>query len=252
MQNFVFDQTAIKFEATGDGSIPVFWGHGWGQSHQAFLPMISSLQKSGRHCLIDFPGFGESDSPKRVWTTADYADACAALIRTQTDQKILWVGHSFGCRVGLQLAARHPDLVEGLFLIAAAGLPRKRPFHQKLYLKSRIALFKGFKRCMGAEWARKKFGSADYKNTSGLLRSIFVTVVNENLSDEARKISCPVTLVYGAQDTETPPEIGQRLAALIPNSNLVVLDGQDHYSVLDTGRHQTLHLLHNFIKQHAA
>jgi hypothetical protein len=37
-----------------------------------------------------------------------------------------------------------------------------------------------------------------------------VKTVNENLSEVAATITCPVVLFYGTDDTETPPDIGQR------------------------------------------
>ncbi len=91
------------------------------------------------------------------------------------------------------------------------------------------------------------FGSADYKSSGGL-RKIFVRVVNEDLSEQAEKIQCPVTLIYGTEDTETPPEFGERYSRLIKHSKLFLLDGQDHYSVLQNGRHQTIKIISDIIK----
>ena len=151
----------------------------------------------------------------------------------------------------MQLAARHPDLVSGLFLIAAAGLPAHRSLLRKLIIKIRVLLFKSLKRmipfCVNEEWLMKTFASSDYMN-AGPMRQIFVRVVNEDLSDVAATITCPVTLVYGEHDTETPPEIGNRLQKLILGSEIVHLSGQDHYSILGGGRHQVTPLLKKFIE----
>lgn len=247
------DFQGTKYITLGSGDKVLFWGHGWGQSHAAFHDLAVPLKTMGVHTLIDFPGFGESDTPPEDWGTADYADHIADFIRSHGPKKIIWVGHSFGCRVGLQLAARHPDLIAGLFLIAGAGLPRKRPLWQKLYFKLRIAAYKILKKLtpfgLPQDWLVRKFGSADYQNANQAIRKIFVRVVNEDLSDIARNISCPVQLIYGENDTETPPEIGKRLNTLIPNSELIVLQGQDHYSVLGTGRHQVVTALKTFIQK---
>ena len=240
----------VSFE-TDDSSIDVFWGHGWGQDHTAFLNIIEPLKSLADHHVIDFPGFGDSNLPPDDWGTVEYADHIAALVRKETDKLIIWVGHSFGCRVGLQLAARHPELVQGMVLIAGAGLKRKRPLLQSLYFKLRIAAYKILKTLipfgLPKAWLMKKFGSADY-NSAGPMRQIFVKVVNEDLSDVAAKVTCPVHLVYGENDTETPPEIGQRLSKLIPNATLTVLQNQDHYSVLLQGRHQVTRILKTFIE----
>ena len=47
---------------------------------------------------------------------------------------------------------------------------------------------------------------ADYL-AAAELRSIFIKTVNEDLTESARSTSCPVLLVYGLDDTETPPEL---------------------------------------------
>lgn len=239
----------------GEKDSPVIlWGHGWGQSHEAFLPLAESLARQGRHVLIDFPGFGQSPRPATDWATEDYADAIAAWIKAQGLGPVLWVGHSFGGRVGLQLAARHPDLVRGLFLIAAAGLKRRRPPLKRAYFWLRVRLFKLLKKLipfgLDEERLRARFGSRDY-NSAGALRGILIKTIGEDLTSVAAKIRCPLTLVYGRDDTETPPEFGERYHALVPGSSLFVLEGEDHYSVLSHGRHQVAALLSEFIARHA-
>ena len=249
MHQFQAKGAKFSYDTLGrDTGPPVIWAHGWGQDRKALHPLAESLKKTGQHILIDFPGFGSSPEPPEIWGTEDYADSLADWLKKQNFGPVIWVGHSFGGRVGIQLAARHPELIAGLFLIAAAGLKRKRPFHQQLYLKTRIYLFKSVKKILGTERAKKTFGSRDYKQTSGRMRSVFVRVVNENLTQQAKTIICPVKLVYGSEDTETPPEIGRRLEKLIKNAEMVLFEGQDHYTILSSGRHQIAPMLKNFIE----
>lgn len=243
----------IRYETLGRRDHPVIvWGHGWGQSRKNFIPLAQGLEAFGRHILIDFPGFGESPLPPAPWSTADYADEAARFIRAHADGPVIWIGHSFGCRVGIQLATRHPDLISGLCLIAAAGLKRRRPLWQRVYFKTRILVFKLLKKLiplgLSEEWLKNKFGSADYRN-AGALRDILVKVIHEDLAAEARTIRCPVALVYGMDDSETPPEIGERLKELIPGAELTLLPGQDHYTVLGEGRHQVTPHLKQFIER---
>lgn len=224
------------------------WGHGWGQSHQSFLPLIQSLKKLGRHQVLDFPGFGKSPKPNENWDTKDYADAVAEHIK----EPIVWVGHSFGGRVGVRLASKYPDKVKALIIIAGAGLKRKRSPLKALYFKSRIILYKTLKKFislgLSQNWLQTKFGSTDYKN-AGEMREIFRKTISEDLSKIAKDIQCPTLLIYGKNDGETPPEFGQRYHGLITNSELHILSGQDHYSVLSSGRHQSANLIVNFVKK---
>ncbi len=251
-----YDLARLTVERLGgpQGRLHFVWGHGWGQNRDAMKGLAQSLLSLGTHDFLDFPGFGASPRPDATWTTADYADLAHSWLETnRTGAPVVWVGHSFGGRVGIQLAARHPDAVSRLVLIAAAGLPRQRSPLEQARLKGRVWTYKALKRLaplagVSEDALRAKFGSADYQG-AGAMRDIFLEVIREDLSDEARRITCPVHLVYGADDTETPPEIGHRLEALIPNARLTVLDRLDHYSVLGEGRHQVAKHLKTWLQE---
>jgi pimeloyl-ACP methyl ester carboxylesterase len=79
------------------------------------------------------------------------------------------------------------------------------------------------------------------------MRSIFLRVIREDLTPQAQQVACPTLLIYGARDTETPPEIGERLHKLIPNSELAILEGFTHSSILSEGRHQVAIRIRRFL-----
>jgi len=246
---FAFEEIGLP----ADRHAPRFvWAHGWGQSRRALAPLAEALSGHGTHLLLDFPGFGDSPPPPDAWDTGDYADAAADLLASRPPAaRTIWVGHSFGCRVGLQIAARHPASVSGLFLIAGAGLPRQRRMGERVRLGARVRTFKALKHAapvlgLDVEKLRRRFGSKDYAS-AGEMRAILARVVSEDLSDVARQITCPAHLVYGENDTETPPEIGERLSRLMPRAELTILPRQDHYSVLAGGKHQVLKRLRDFV-----
>lgn len=228
------------------GAATLIWGHGWGHSHRALLPLADPMQRMAASWLVDFPGFGESPLPPGAWGTEDYADAMAEWIEGMPPGKRIWVGHSFGCRVGLQLAARHPGAVSGLFLIAAAGLPPQRSLPARLRRAPRRIGFR-IARALTPEGPardrlRERYGSSDYRN-AGAMRPVLVKAVNEDLGEVARAVRCPVVLVHGDNDRESPPDIATRIHALIPGSRLHLLRGFDHWTILTDGRHQVTHLL---------
>lgn len=254
MQKFNSEGATFTYTQTGEdkhNAQLVLWAHGWGQNHSCFLPLIQSLAPYGTHIALDLPGFGQAPQPPEHWGTREYADAIAAWLKEESMAPVIWVGHSFGCRIGVQLAAHHPECIKKMVLISGAGLKRKRPHLKRLFLFLRIKLFKLLKRLVPDGSFKNKiihaFGSPDYKNSSAL-RHVFVRVVNEDLSESARGIKCPVTLIYGSEDTETPPEIGERYARLIQNAKLHIMDGQDHYTVLQNGRHPVIKILSNVMK----
>jgi len=241
-------------EQNGDDSLPVFiWAHGWGHSHKSFKYFVASLEQRGRHIALDFPGFGESPQPPEDWGTKEHATAIAAWMKETNMPPVIWIGHSYGCRIGTQLAAHYPECVRAMIYIGGAGLKRPRPLHNRIYLFLRVRLFKTLKRIVPEGTLKQKimafFGSADYNQTSGVMRKLFVRVVKENLIEEAKKITCPVSLIYGKDDSETPPSVGKKYTQLIENSELHLLDEQDHYSVLQNGRHQVIKIISDFLKK---
>lgn len=243
----VFEQSAA---AAAAGPLMV-WAHGWGQSHRELLPLADAARTLGPSMLIDLPGFGTAPPPQQPWGTADYADAIADLLAQARAGPRIWVAHSFGCRVGLQLAARHPELVDGLFLMAAPGLPRRRSMPQRLRFAARRTVFR-VARALAPEGSarervRERFGSADYRAAGPQLRPILVKAVSENLAAVAGAVRCPTVLIYGDKDSETPADIGQRLAGLMPHSRLVVLRGFGHLDLVTEGRHQITQLLGEFL-----
>jgi pimeloyl-ACP methyl ester carboxylesterase len=234
------------------GAPELILAHGWGHSHVSLLPLAEAMRQRADSWLVDFPGFGASPLPPGAWGTADYADAMADWLGALPAGKRIWVGHSFGCRIGLQLAARHPEAVEALFLIAAAGLQPHRSLMTRAQRLPRRLAFR-MTRAMTPEGPardrlRERYGSADYR-AAGAMRPVLIKAVNEDLGEVARAIRMPVVLVHGEGDAESPPEIARRLHALISSSQLHLLRGFDHLSILTDGRHQVIHLLGELLER---
>ena len=232
----------------------ILWLHGWGQSHKALLPMAEFFDDTANNMLVDFPGFGQSNNPPEDWGSKEYMEALYQQIVSNNFVPTYIVAHSFGCRVAIRMAAKYPDAVKGLILIAAAGLKRKRSVFFKikasfikLMVKASKIIDNFFKTSIKSILA-DKFGSSDYKN-AGLLRNSFVKVVNENLEEEASQIKAKTLLIFGENDEQTPKEFGIKYQQLIADSKLIILKNQDHYSVLTTAKSQVMAHIKSFLEE---
>ncbi|WP_374763089.1 alpha/beta fold hydrolase [Yunchengibacter salinarum] len=237
------------------------WLHGWGQDHNSFNRLTRLLADTGHHQIFDQPGFGATPKLADGAGTADYADALARELDRRgaaggpRGPHIL-VGHSFGGRVALQLAQRHPKKVKAVIIIAGAGLPRRRSL--RFRLRAMALKMLGRLAALADSLARNaqdtgyrarfqaRFGSADYRN-AGALRATFVAVVNENLTNVARAVRQPALLLYGSEDSETPPELGARLEGLMPLSRFSELAGFGHLDILDRGAYQVEARIRRFL-----
>lgn len=235
--------TAINHIKLGDKGTPVVMLHGWGQSLESFRVLGDLLSRYHQVYLIDFPGFGKSPKPDEDWDTIDYARAIDTLFEQLQIENAIVIGHSFGGRVGVRMAARHAKRVNTLILINSHGLKniqtgKKLVRAKALKFLSKILKWSDstFKTKSFENWFVPKFASRDYRN-AGALKNILVKTVNEDVSDDARQITCPTFLLWGERDTETPVEMGRRFNELIPKSQFVVLPEKDHFPFIDEGAH---------------
>jgi pimeloyl-ACP methyl ester carboxylesterase len=83
---------------------------------------------------------------------------------------------------------------------------------------------------MGKDLSR--YGSADYKSLSPVMKKTFVSVVNDHLDNLLREIAVPTLILWGKRDRETPPYMAKRIRRRVKNSRLVMLEG-GHYVYID-------------------
>ena len=74
-----------------------------------------------------------------------------------------------------------------------------------------------------------------------------VKTVNEDLSEDAKKIKAPVILIYGNMDSEVPEEDTKEYERLIPDCGLILYEGCTHYAYLER-LNQTINIINNFIR----
>ena len=216
----------MYFEQCGKGA-PILFLHGWGADGNIFKAVAASLPNNTCY-LMDFVGFGQSEKPPMEgWSVLDYANDVANFVEQQNLSQLTIVAHSFGCRVAMVLAAKWPNMVKRMLLVAPAGLrmPSLKRWLKVVKYKTHKFLCKlGLSQNVGA-----RFGSVDYLACENWLKNTFVKVVNQDLSKYARHIKCPTLIVNGNNDKDTPLKHAKRLKTLIKGSSLVEIDG-DHFA----------------------
>ena len=236
--------TALEIEGqrtraleTGTGH-PVLVLHGWGGRIESMTPIVSCLVPRFRVLACDLPGFGESPVPAAVWRTPDYAAFVRDLLAEIGVPKAHFIGHSFGAKTSLCLAATHPAFVDKLVLVASSGL-RKAPSMRvrAKRLASRGARIAGRlgppgRRLRSAVYER--IASTDYRE-AGPMRPILVKVVNEDFSSLLPSVRASTLLVWGSEDDAVPIQHARRMEELIPDAGLVLLEGAGHFPYLDDG-----------------
>lgn len=229
----------LNYIVEGQGS-PIVILHGWGANIDTVIPIVNILAESHRVYALDLPGFGESDEPKEVIGSFGYVKIVKGFLDEMGITRASFVGHSFGGKLSIILSVEHPEMVDKLVLIDSAGLIPKRGlnYYTKVYSFKALRwiyknLFFWVKNEDRIKKFYQKFGSDDYRDSQGIMRKIFVKVVNENLKPLLRDIKAPTLLIWGDKDDATPLYMGQIMEKEISDSGLVVIEDGGHYSYLD-------------------
>ena len=232
----------INYKQYGQGRDIVLL-HGWGQNIDMMRPLGDKFMDNYRITIIDLPGFGVSEEPKEAYTIFDYVEIVhELLINLQVNNPIMMV-HSFGGRIAICYAAKYETTKVVLLSSPFRPSKKKNSLKTRIYkLVKKIGILKPL-----TETLKKKWGSADYLNASDTNRGTLVKVVNEDLTNYAKSIKCPVLLIYGQKDSDVPISEGQELEKIIPDAGLVSYEEAHHYAYLEK-LSQTLAILNNFFE----
>jgi pimeloyl-ACP methyl ester carboxylesterase len=214
--------------------------HGWGGQAASMTPLVVGLRDKYRVLALDLPGFGGSSPPPTPWGTPEYAAFVEKVVTSLGITRATYVGHSFGGRIAIWLAAHVPETVQALVLVDAAGIKPpatlRRRTRQIFYKVAKTVLRLPILGAQGPalqERLAMRFGSADYRAMTGVMRASMVKTVNLDLAACLKTVSAPTLLLWGEKDTETPIADGRKMERLISGSRLIAVAGAGHFSYLD-------------------
>jgi poly(3-hydroxyoctanoate) depolymerase len=191
-QNLVMDKLAQP-----DQPRRFVWLPGMSGMGEFWAPVASRV--AGEHTLVDFPGLGMNLANPRVNSYEDLVDDVAAKCLGPS----VLVAQSMGGVVAMHLALRYPELVTHLVLAATSGGIDITPYRAEDWrISSRLA------NPSAPGWA-----FADQTDLSPRLPNVHISTL----------------LIWASDDAISPVGVGQRLNELLPNSQLLVLESDDHW-----------------------
>lgn len=217
-------------------TIPILILHGWNLSAEKFIGLQEEFKKKDYKVFcLDLPGFGKEKPPQNPLYLSDYVKFISDFLRKRKISKIILIGHSFGGRIGIKLAAERPELLHSLILTGAPGItpvPRSKviffivlaKFGKKIFSAPIIRIFQKMARQLLYRLAH----ATDFYNTNEKMRDTFKNIVKENLEPYLPKIKSPTLLLWGAEDKIIPLSIAQRMQKLIKNSKLETINNARH------------------------
>jgi pimeloyl-ACP methyl ester carboxylesterase len=245
---------------TDAGTQPLVFVHGLSGSWPNWLEQLPVFAARHRVITLDLPGFGHSPMPRAGISIAGYARLLEQLLDRLGVDAAAVVGNSMGGFIAAELAIAHPQRVERLVLVSAAGLsthnhrgsvtalPAMRKLERTLMAASAWTASKSDMVARRARLRDATLGvvvrhpskldpalAAEQIRGAGKPGFIqgFEAVLHYEIRERLREIVCPTLIVWGDRDRLISVRDADMFAELISDSRKVVFGDTGHMSMLE-------------------
>ena len=205
----------------------ILFMHGFGCDSTIWQCIQDNLTTGSNQILIDFPPFGTSGNLLCDWRLDDYTEIVENILIKENCQKVDLVCHSFGARIGIELAIKNSRINKMVF-IAGAGI-REEKFKTKYKILS-YKLKKGLSKIkLYNKNKLKQYGSDEYMNLSPIMKKTFSNIVNNDQTKKLKYIKNQTLLLWAEDDDTTTIKSAKKMNKLIKNSELFTFKNGGHF-----------------------
>lgn len=229
----VVDSLLTHYATAGKGKV-VLVLHGWGDSGAGLQSITAILAKKFQVIALDLPGFGGTEAPRSAWGLSDYAKFAQHFLQKINKLPVYAiVGHSNGGAIAIRGLAEGVLNAERLVLLASAGVRgeyKGRVKALRVFTKIGKALAAPLPKSAKQRLRHRVYSSVGSDMlVAEHLQETFKKVVTDDVREDASRLAQPTLLIYGENDEQTPPWIGEAFHQLIKDSTLQVLPGAGHF-----------------------
>lgn len=244
----IYGQRIHYLEAGSSGPVVILL-HGLGGDATNWAMTVPALAAKYRVFVPDQIGFGKSDKPAMNYKVATLVEFLDVFCRKLGIEKATLVGNSLGGWTAAAFAIEHPEKVEKMVLVDAAGYSSKRwggpELSRELYGVLNPSTPAEMKQAFGLVFYNKSFTADAFieqaftnklKRGDGATINSFIEsfIRGESfLDDKVKTIKAPTLIIWGREDGLTPVAIGKAFDEDIPDSELVVIDKCGHVPQLE-------------------
>ncbi|MEM2085796.1 MAG: alpha/beta hydrolase [Archaeoglobaceae archaeon] len=230
----------IRYLEIGKGE-PLILIHGLGECIECWTFQLNAFATKYRVIALDLRGFGMSDVPRDV-SFEDFANDVKNLMNHLDIKKAHILGISMGGVVCFEFYKKYSEKVKSLILANTFYTISKEG--RELY-EERLKLLKsGTMEDIANFAARISFhqNREDLKdfqktiikrNNKEFYTKVTLEIGKINYESILPTIKVPTLVIVAEFDITTPPEIGKRIAELIPNAELRVVRGAAHLARME-------------------
>jgi len=248
MEYQIKQQDKFRFLEEGEGE-PLLLLHGLFGALSNFEYLIEFFRKTNKVIVPLLPLF-ELDIFHT--TVSGLEKHVQKFIELRGYENINLLGNSLGGHIALVHVLKHPERIKSLILTGSSGLfengmgdsyPKRGDYE---YIKKKTALT-----FYDPAMATKELVDEVFEITINRIKVIKVislakSAIRSNLGEELNQVKQPTLLIWGNNDTITPPFVGREFNRLIPNSELYFIDKCGHAPMMEVP-HEFNEILNSFL-----
>lgn len=227
-----------KFEylETGGPGEPLMLLHGLFGGLSNFGEQITYFRKRYNVILPTLPMFS---LPLRKVSLAGLVDHLIEFIEHKKYRNIHLMGNSLGGHVAILYALEKPERVATITLTGSSGLfesamgnslpPRKN--YEFMKKKTESTFYDP--KVASKELIDEVFATVNDRNKGLRIIMTAKSAVRNNLEHKLHQIKAPALLIWGKQDTITPPFVGEQFNELLSDSELHFIDKCAHAPMME-------------------
>lgn len=225
----------FKFVEEGEGE-PLVLLHGLFGALSNFKDLVEFFMKTHKVIIPMLPLY---DLTLLDTSVSGLAKHVTKFIEARGLKNIHLLGNSLGGHIGLVYTLKHQELVKTLILTGSSGLfengmgetyPKRNDYE---FMRKKVELT-----FYDPKMATKELVDEVYNIVNNRLKALKIialakSAIRHNLGEELREITVPTCLIWGKNDTITPPMVAEEFRSLIPNSELHWVDKCGHAPMME-------------------
>jgi pimeloyl-ACP methyl ester carboxylesterase len=241
----------FKFVEEGEGE-PLILLHGLFGALSNFQDLVDHFKKTHRVIIPMLPLFDLSLLDTSVSGLAKHVQK---FIDSKDLRNVHLLGNSLGGHVGLVYTLKNQHLVKTITLTGSSGLfengmgetyPKRGDYE---YIRKKTELTFYDPKVASKELVDEVFGIVNNRLKAIKIITLARSAIKHNLGDELTQIKVPVCLIWGKNDTITPPMVAEEFHQLLPASELHFIDKCGHAPMMEVPREFNV-ILDKFLEDH--
>lgn len=250
MQYEVKHQDKYKFIEEGQGE-PLVLLHGLFGTMSNFKGIIEYFRNYNKVIVPILPLFELDILHSTVGGLAKFLNK---FLEARDYKEVHLLGNSLGGHVALVQALKNPERIKSLILTGSSGLfengmgdsyPKRGDYE---YIKTKTQLTFYDPKTASKELVDEVYSIVNNRIKAIKIISLAKSAIRNNLGEELNQIKLPTLLVWGNNDSITPPFVAKEFNKLIPNSELYFIDKCGHAPMMEVPDEFNA-ILHKFLKK---